>query len=310
MTAPRAFTLPELLIAVATVALLSAMATGALAHAERVGRATATRSVLQRVETALGLFAGEIGAHPWRDAAGADPLPGAGNDLFRRLGGALDAAGRADLDADLAAAEAAYRGGAQALSDAEIDPLETGGAPSRRMHAGLVNRLAGERARQAVLAGCTGVRGIDLRPATDPASRRNQAVVAAPRSRGWCGDYLAGELTAREVSGDAVLDAYGTPLLYVCPVVRGVRGTLPAIGLDGFGNPALPVVEEAYGMETRGRAAAASLASDIRTTAADRHRFGFELWSAGPDRRMAARRDAPEGRDDLAVRGYRDGLAP
>ncbi|MBN8262967.1 MAG: hypothetical protein J0L59_11640, partial [Xanthomonadales bacterium] len=169
---------------------------------------------------------------------------------------------------------------------------------------------AGERARVAILSGCTAVRGVDLRPASDPASRRNQQVLAAPRSAGWCGDYLAGELTARDVDGDAILDAYGTPLLYVCPVVRGVRGTLPAIGIEGFGNPALPVVEEAYGMETRGRAAAASLASDLRTTAAPRHRFGFELWSAGPDRRMSAMRDAAEARDDIAMRGYRDGLAP
>jgi prepilin-type N-terminal cleavage/methylation domain-containing protein len=310
MDARRAFTLLELLIVVATIALLSAIASGALAHAERVGRATATRGVLQRVETALGLFAGEAGAHPWRDVAAGDPLPGEGNDLYRRLGGGLDDVARGDLAADLAAAEAAYRGGPHTITDAEVDPLETGGALPRRMHAGLVNRLAAERARIAILAGCTGVRGADLRPEADPASRRNRAVIAVPRSRGWCGDYLSGELTERDVSGEAVVDAYGTPLLYVCPVIRGVRGTLPAISVSGFGNPATPVLEEAYGLETRGRAVTSALASDIRSTASARHRFGFELWSAGPDRRMAAQRNAPEGRDDLAVRGYRDGLAP
>lgn len=311
MSTPRhAFTLIELMMVMTVITLLLAVSTSMLAHAQRVGRATATRSTLQRVEVALGLFSSEIGVHPYQNFAPGDALPAAANDLARRLGAPLGAAEQADLDADLSAVEAAYRGGAHAVTAATVDPRETTNLLARQMHAGLVNRLAAERARMAVLSGNVTVGGIDVRPPGDPASNRNVRILASPRSQGWCGDYLAGELTARDVDGDAILDAYGSPLVYICPVVLGVRGTLPPISVSGFYNPGIPVIEEAYGMQTQGRAATTSLASDLRSSALPRHRFGFELWSAGPDRVLEAQRQAATNRDNICLRDYAKGMAP
>lgn len=305
-----AFTLLELLMVMAIITVLLAVSSTMLAHAQRVGRATATRSTLQRVEVALGLFTTDIGVHPYQNFAPTDALPATANDLARRLGAPLPAAGQADLAADLADVEAAYRGGTQVVTSATADPRENTNLLARQMHAGLVNRLAAERARMAILSGNTAVRGVDVRPASDPASNRNLRILANPRSQGWCGDYLAGELTARDVDGDAILDAYGSPLVYICPVVLGVRGTLPPISVSGFYNPGIPVIEEAYGMQTQGRAATASLASDLRSTALPRHRFGFELWSAGPDRLLDVQRQAATNRDNLCLRDYAKGLVP
>jgi prepilin-type N-terminal cleavage/methylation domain-containing protein len=306
----HAFTLIELLMVMAIITLLLAVSSSMLAHAQRVGRATATRSMLQRVEVAIGLFTTDIGVHPYQNFAPSDALPAAANDLFRRLGRPLTVSAQADLAADLATVESAYRGGSQAVTAATVDPRETTNLLAQQMHAGLVNRLAAERARMAVLSGNVAVRGIDVRPASDPASNRNIRILANPRSAGWCGDYLAGELAARDVDGDAILDAYGSPLVYICPVVLGVRGTLPPISVSGFYNPGIPVIEETYGMQTQGRAATTSLASDLRSSALPRHRFGFELWSAGPDRILDVQRQAMGNRDNLCLRDYAKGMVP
>lgn len=164
------------------------------------------------------------------------------------------------------------------------------------MHAGALNRLAAERARYAIMAGAGDATGVG--------ARNTQAlIVGGATSDGWAGDYLAGSLQRRAISGDTIIDPYGTALIYVCPVIRGVKGYWVAAGVTGS-RPTFPIDERHYGLETRGRTITDSVSSDIRATAGIRFATDFELWSAGPDRRAEATRDAGTNRDNLAVRHY------
>lgn len=135
---------------------------------------------------------------------------------------------------------------------------------------------------------------------------------ATAKAHGWRGSYLAEALNDgsngghRDVDagGDAIVDAWGHPLIYVCTVRPGVRGYMPGLTTSILSGTR----EERYGMGPQGRAATSSLDSDIRTAAAGPYVYEFELWSAGPDGIFAGARNDPGNRDNLSIVDYRRGL--
>jgi len=144
--------------------------------------------------------------------------------------------------------------------------------------------------------------------------RRGPALAAAEaRAGGWRGDYLAGALRAAgesagglDASGQAIVDLWGNPLIYVCRVVPGAQGHMPALGTSNGKATSRPsdTRETRYNMGPMGRRPTTSLASDIRSTAAPAYVLEFELWSAGPDGRFAGSRDDPVNRDNIAITPY------
>ena len=144
-------------------------------------------------------------------------------------------------------------------------------------------------------------------------SRGPALTSAAAQAQGWRGDYLTaalktdranGQRADVDASGEAIVDAWGHPLVYVCSVRPGVHGQLQALSASLYNGAR----EERYNMAPQGRAATSALASDIRTTAAQPYVLEFELWSAGPDGQFAGSRDATANRDNVALLPYLKGL--
>lgn len=302
-----AFTLIEVVIVLAIVALLSGMLMPVVGIAQKRAKQTNTLSLLRKVEAGLELFRGEMDTYPHQFHRTSDPFPAADNRLGWTLGKDLDAAERSALDADLVAVRAAYApGGSQALVRADVDPTYyTSGQTLAERHQnqdmaiGLVNRMGVERASLAIIAGNTEVTGLRGHEA--------ERVVPAPASQGFARDYLAQDLEPRRVRGDAIIDLYGNPLVYVCPVVQGMRSfhAPEAVLKDRWqSTPSRPVEVEYYGLQRRGRDLATDLASDVRTTAASAYRFSYELWSCGADGRMDPQRDGAANRDNISATDY------
>lgn len=306
----RAVTLIEVLVVMGIISMLAGMLQPVVVLAQRRAQRTNTESLLRKVETGLELFRGEQDTYPFQDHPATEPFPAAPNRLAWTLGHDLTAAERTALETDLAVARGAYApGGAHVHDSADLDPSysTSGNAYDRQrykeMAAGVINRMAAERASLAVLAGNLAVTGIRGKTGT--------AVVPDPVSTGFARNYLAAELTPTQIGGDAILDAYGRELVYVCPVVQGMRSIFvpECLNNDIWRSPPSKAVEvDYYGLDTRGRELATSLASDIRTTAAQPHLEGFELWSAGPDGRIHPQRDHPDNRDNIAARDYQRSL--
>jgi prepilin-type N-terminal cleavage/methylation domain-containing protein len=100
----------------------------------------------------------------------------------------------------------------------------------------MLNRMAQERVRLAVLAGDVDVRGPivctrnDLGVTVDHTGSR---VLDAPESAarpGWAKDYLQGEIDRSNVKGDAILDGWKRPLVYICQCTPGVVGDGGRVG--------------------------------------------------------------------------------
>jgi len=288
----RAFTLIELIVVMAILTVLIGMAVPITVLARRTAALTNTRSVLAKVETAIGLFQADMSVLPFQDHPAASDFPAADNRLAWVLGHALTAAERQDLDDDLATARRAYQlGGTHVFGQADLNP-ETAAGDDKLPHVAMVNRMGAERATLAILSGNTGVTGLSNKPGV--------LVVPNAKSRGYADDYLDG-LTIDARIGDAVVDAWRRPLVYISPVLPGMRSRIPAdcsyfVRLDW------------YGLSGSGRQLADTAASDMRSTAPERLRRTFELVSMGPDGRIAAQRDDPANRDNPALRTIRGEL--
>lgn len=143
-------------------------------------------------------------------------------------------------------------------------------------------------------------------------SRGPVLTTATARAKGWRADYLAGALSRTgatqqrdvDASGEAIVDAWGTPLVYICAVRPGVKGHQHGVSQTIFNGARA----ERYHMTTQGREATAVLDSDVRTTAAPPYTAEFELWSAGRDRRFAAERSDPLNADNVSLLPYTRGL--
>lgn len=302
-----AFTLIEVMIVLSIVALLSGMLMPVVSLAQKRANKTNTLALLRKVETGLELFRGEMDTYPHQLHDSADPFPAADNRLAWTLGRDLTLSERTALNTDLATARAVYAaGGVHALDRTEIDPTYThSGLPAEEkvqygeMAAGLINRMGAERATLAVLAGNREVEGIR--------GRNGQRILDAPQSHGFARDYLAFDLNAKNIRGDAIIDCYGRELIYVCPVVQGMRSfhAPENIFKDRWHSTPHEAIEVGYyQLGTTGRSLATSMASDIRTTAASAYQVSFELWSAGPDGRIDPLRDGSANTDNIAARDY------
>ncbi len=153
-------------------------------------------------------------------------------------------------------------------------------------------------------------------------------IAASSADPGWGDDYLEGQLEPRARQGDAIVDVWGRPLLYVCRVLPGSE---TAGSSRPFNGTAVAYVDETlYGLGPSGRRSlapydsirqqaiaadppwlpdpAVPLHADVRIYAAPAFTYEFELWSAGTDGRSAWMRDDPLNRDNLSARDYAVGL--
>jgi prepilin-type N-terminal cleavage/methylation domain-containing protein len=209
--------------------------------------------------------------------------------------------------------------------------------------AATLNRMAQERYALAMLAGAIDITGPATQTVTSPsgtvyssanpqaATRASTAIVASPASAidpGWGDDYLRGELRPADVRDEAIVDAWGSPLVYVCRVLPGCQ---PAADSNPFNGTAISFLDpELYGLGRDGRTPLVAydpvkkrpltahttrlpdpadlLRSDIRYYAGAAYAMEFELWSAGHDRRFAWMRDDQLNRDNISARPYLTGL--
>jgi len=321
------FTLIELIMVIGIIAALLALSLPLLGLAQREAKKGATKVTMAKVDTAIRLFRSEIGSYPWQPAY-ADLASGAAwdNRLYWHIGTDISAADLDTLRNESVAAALVYR-----RDVATPDPRafrSTDGAGDTWM----LNTMASERARLAIFAGNTNVATPVLDPAyvaSWPAVYRRTMpttpLLSAPTSRGWARDLLVGEIPRSHRSGDAILDAWGRPLLYVGQVVEGMVAS-PSDGMWGA-----VIIPENYGMQAQGRTTLApfdaftakpltvdpvrlpDLAnlrhSDRRFYAPRSLELEFELWSAGPDGRAEWMRDAAVNRDNVPLYNY-DGSLP
>jgi type II secretory pathway pseudopilin PulG len=312
----QAFTLIELLTVVAILIVLMAMLLPMIGMARRSAAITSTRALIKRVATALQAFHSDVGTWPYQDQNGPSfPEP---NRLAFQLGHEMTPSELTDLRNDAATAagrfdpSSAY--GTMVLQRTQVDPLNAGSEDATQSGiAATVNHMAAVRARVAIYAGATSITGFKAWNGYDHATER---LVPNPASHGFARDYLGEELSPKEIRGDAIIDRWGQPLVYICPVLPGLR---PCAASDSMGRSVedgkywMPIAASyidgaTYGLGARGREITTDRASDARTTAARPYALIPELWSRGPDRRCAAERDDQSNNDNISIEPYTRGL--
>ena len=307
------FSLIELLVVLSIMVLLAGMLMPILGIARRTAKRQAAVVQMNAIGVALDAFKRDAGTYPWQ-VHPADEAGPWGNALAYRLMHRLDDANEhPKLRQDLSYVRTAYRPGGDCwIAGTSIDQprkalsmTSTYSTKDKTRLATLLNRLASERACVAVLGGNTGI----LRTVPDGGGpwKDGSAVLDNPKSRGWCDDYLGGQLRRAEYTldkagvPDAIVDPYGGALVYVHAVRNGVVGTLHQ-DVEG------PLMADWFALQAGTRSLTTSRASDIRPHAARQHLAGYELWSAGEDRRFHALRDDAANRDNLAAVDWQRGL--
>ena len=372
------FTLVELLIVLTILAMLIALVMPLLLLAERSAKRSNSEAILRKVDAAARQFQRDVDVLPYQatypDAVDAgNPFP---NNLVRRLGRALGDADRSAILALAATAAEKYRYSQDINSNSAT--AETGlpsnltfrmsyvplaglvaitqsygnlKNPDRRRAAATLNRMAAARARDAVMAGATNLRGGFIAVgSTLHADLTGDALltpVEVGGAVGWCDDYLAGELQPSAMRGEAVLDAWGNPVIQVGQVIPKARpltlrlestsnslqtirissvtgfglgpqgfatGTGPWNGLAASGNYTLlgngriQLVTGVPADATFLPDASSWFHSDRRYYAPRGGHLDLELWSAGPDGRFAWMRDDLTNRDNPSASPYDKGL--
>lgn len=359
-----AFTLIELMVVIGILAMLTAMLMPMTAVIRQGMLRSSTLTVMKKVDTGLRLFKADFGIYPYQagyaDLDGGETLDDHPNNLGYRLGTVIGAAARAKVEADMLTAAGRFSYSVNPANSAADGIV---GAPGLTYVAGdpgvgstqvatMLNRLAREQVRIAVLSGNLAMRGPVICTATGALAANKTSINVMTSSAqsgtrlGWTADYLGHDLEARYLRDDTVLDAWGTPLVYVCQVVPGMkinggspqtshldnrRFGLGAIGFDprtgpapaqiaggrplllNYGRIRLGAANGSDGLQAPADAAYlpdpdAPLHSDRRYYAAPGFEMEFELWSAGRDRRFAWMRDAPVNRDNPSLVPYDKGL--
>jgi hypothetical protein len=309
------------------------MAMPIMSIASRAAKKSATRSVMVKIDIAARLFRSDIGPYPWQpsyaDLAANVPWT---NRLYYQLGTTIEPSDLDKVMADAEAAAALYRKNG-------ISPHAYNGSDARAGSGtnAMANRMASERVRLAVYSGNVDITGGVLRiPYYDwrvkgEIIRRvlpTTPLLSSPASSskpGWADDYLNGELEQRYISGEAVLDAWKRPLIYIGQIIEGMTSA-PILGADG-------VVEcnaLDMGLHPLGRTslAAQDIITNLQLTAhparlpdldnlrhSDRRHYAargleleFELWSAGPDGRADWMRDALPNIDNVSLLPYDENI--
>jgi len=329
------FTLVELMVVLVILGLLFGLIMPILQIANRASRGSASRSVMAKIDVAARLFRSEVGSYPFQltYAELGNSVPSAPtwtNRLYYHLGTTIANADLVKIKADMKVAAGHYE------FDWTMAPPDSFSFNADDFHGGglaypaMGNRMAAERARLMIMAGNIEGKGPTMKPRTEGAWTRRVLptgpLVAAPQSSsrpGWAGDYLAGELESRFISGEVVLDGWKRPLIYVCQVVEGMSSAyvdhIYDRPMEGFST-----LE--YGLQPLGRRTLGprdaitgrpltsdppSLPdltqlrhSDRRTYAAPGHEVDFELWSAGADGRADWMRDHPANTDNVSCKPY------
>lgn len=352
----RGFTLIELLVAISIVAVLAGMLMPMLAVVRNATRRSETEFVLKRVDTALRQFKADWGVVPYQTGY-PEPVPdgssgGFPNRLYYHLGTDIDWSGPAPSDAqrvrdDMDTAEARYdETTASTLKFTNTDSGDTVGT-SR------LNRQAREQVRLGALSGNLDMCGVVITSSAGAVvtDRSATAVLTSPSSSsiangpGWACDYLQGQLDKRFHPGTAIVDSWGSPLIYihrVLPAIRTADNSYPILRFGMGANSIHPTSASGPGPNLRGalnrpqllyagRIRLAGVAgdgrdliavppwfpdladrmrSDVRYFAAAGFENDFELWSAGRDRVFAYMRNDTANRDNIAVVPYNKGLSP
>jgi prepilin-type N-terminal cleavage/methylation domain-containing protein len=316
MERQRGFTLIELLVVIMIIVLLMGMLMPMIGMARRSAAITSTRSLIKRVSTALEAFRSDVGTYPYQDhAAVAFPEP---NRLAYHLAHDMTPSELTDLRNDAATAfgrfDPSSSFGTMVLQKTQLDPREASTEDATQSGiAATINRMAATRGRVAIYAGATAVTGFKAWGGYDHAAER---LVPNATTRGFARDYLGDELSPKEIRGDAIIDRWGQPLVYICPVLPGLRRCYAPDSMgrsveDGkYWRPdAVELIDgETYGLGQRGRAETTTLAGDARATSARAFVLKPEIWSSGPDRRCSEQREDRANADNISVEPYTRGL--
>jgi type II secretory pathway pseudopilin PulG len=197
----------------------------------------------------------------------------------------------------------------------------------------LLNRLGAERASECMLIGDVNACGVTMQPESGPAGSglyhngrdlSQQQLLASPVSRskpGWAKNYLQGEIASKYLSGNAILDAYLRPLIYIGQITPGTETSFGQIlgssvdvnntwlyGLEPIGRQTLqpfnpgttnPITGDQWLPDVTNL-----MHSDLRHWAPPGYELEFELWSAGADGQMSWWRDDPSNLDNIPCEPY------
>ncbi len=252
-----AFTLIELMVVIGILAALAGMLMPIVTMAQRGAMRTSCEATLRKIDVAARMFRRDIGIFPYQlgypdQVDRTNPFT---NRLARQLArGMIDserdavrtlaatAAGKYAYTADLndgTSVEASLPS-TLAFSITRLPPRDfgppwigDGDKKLRKRYSYFINRLAGERAGLCMLAGAFDMTGgIVSGPYANGAIHSdlsgNRVVTSSEigsLETGWGDDYLRGEIEARFIDGDAILDAYRHPVIYVCQLVPRIRST-------------------------------------------------------------------------------------
>ncbi len=321
------FTLIELLVVIGILMVLLGLLLPILSLAERESRKSATRTVMVKVDTALRLFRSEIGPYPYQ-AKYADLAAGESwtNRLYYHLGTDIADDDRIKVKADADAAGAIYSTNA-ITGDPPTSPhaykeFDIWNNSNQAVGHDICNIMAEERVRLAVYSGHPKITGGVLSVPYYKVRRvlPTTPLLATPASEarpGWAKDYLKGELPRRHVAGDAILDAWNRPIIYVCQVVEGMisapSGSVGYVnayyaGLHPLGRRSLAdwdaITNEPLAAGPGLPDATVLRRSDRRLWAPRGLELEFELWSAGPDGLADWMRDAVVNRENVSLQAY------
>lgn len=298
------FTLVELIVVVAILLVLAGLLTPVIQIASRAAQRTNTMALLGKVDAGLRRFKQDVGVYPFQ---AHDTLTSEYSDITNRLAFHLvrpmSPTDHADLRADLSEARAAYDSGVHRFTktSAIVVSNSHGDGANRSPIAQVMNRMGRERAALMIQAGYSLVPGVAAQAGVP-------LLASGGQSRGWGGGYLDGEIPARNIKGDAIVDSYGNSLLYVCPVICGMKDAWVAPNiLDGNSRVKLLRADH-IGFQAEGRTAVTTLDTDLRTTAAAEYAFEFEVWSLGSDRKADPIRSARANADNLSAGPYEKAL--
>ncbi len=249
------FTLIELLVAVSIIAVLAGMLMPMVGMAQRMAMRTSSEATLRKVDAAVRLFRRDIGAFPYQRSY-ADQVDATApfvNRLGRQLGRAMSDSERSAMRALAATATSKYAydtnlndgnnleaslPSALAFSITRLPPKDFGppwiddnDKMGRKRYSFYLNRIASDRARLATLSGAFDLTGgIVSGPNANGVVHLDQSGTrllttgeVGSLTTGWGDDYLQGEMEARFIKDDGILDAWGHPIVYVCQMVPRIR---------------------------------------------------------------------------------------